>query len=443
MTPVFMGLMFSAGALPADPHLGLRLLPILGYLLALFGVFLFVRRRYGGAAAIVAVLLICLSPFRSYSIEARPYAMLAGFLAMAAACWQRQGEAKAATPLLYLFFLLGVSIHYYGALAIVCFAGAEALYLVRERKVRWPVWILLMVSTGLVAALIPIAHKWQLMHGRFFWARPDLPTMLSTYSTYLAMDINMGIVLLALASLIFPIHFLSNKPGDGGAGAGRRGFSAPEKALAYSFMLFPAALVLGAMVAGSGYTPRYGWPAILGIAFLAAVLFDSIKDRHVSVAISLAMVLAFGAQEAKDLGKAIGVVAARNPTQSIDSSTLARIAKQYPEHPLVLADGHTYLEMAHYSSAPLKYRLTQLTNSEEALRITGTDSVETANIELSRFVPLNIQDGNRFLAKHRAFILQSSRSRREWLTRYLMDKGYKLRLLSEDGKDSIYFVEAP
>jgi hypothetical protein len=442
MTTVFMGLMYSAAALPIDPHLALRLPTILGYLLAILGVFLFVRKRYGGTTAIVAVLMVCLSPLRPYGIEARPYAMLTGFLAMAAACWQRSGETRAATPFLYLFFLLGVSVHYYGALAIGCLAVAEAVYVAGERKLRWAVWMLLMASAGLVAAQLPIIHKSQSMYGKFFWAKAGPTTLLSTYSTYLGMDMNMGVVALVLASLIFPVRVLWRSRANGDLGAGRGGFTAAEMALAYAFLLFPAALVLVTMAAGSGYTPRYGWPAILGLAFLAAILFDTVKSRHISFAVFAALLLAFGAQEAKDTLKATGLMAARHARPQNDTSSLALVAERYPGYPLVLADGHLYLETAHYSAAPFKNRLTQLTNSKEALRATGTDTVETANVQLARIVPLNIQDSNQFLAKHRAFILQSSRSRREWVTAYLVENGYKLRLVSVGNGDLIYLVES-
>ena len=65
-----------------DPHVLLRLPSILGYILTLLGVYWFARKRLPVTASMTAVLLVILSPFRGYAIEARSYSLLVGFLAI-------------------------------------------------------------------------------------------------------------------------------------------------------------------------------------------------------------------------------------------------------------------------------------------------------------------------------------------------------------------------
>src|SRR5262249_18166535 len=89
MPPSYYILLRIAGAVPGDPHLILRLPSILGYVLTLLGVYWFARKRVPANGSLIAMLLITLSPFRHYALEARSYALLVGFLAVSAAVWQR------------------------------------------------------------------------------------------------------------------------------------------------------------------------------------------------------------------------------------------------------------------------------------------------------------------------------------------------------------------
>ena len=76
--------------------------------MTLLGVYWFVRKRLPAIAGLAGALLITLTPFREYALEARPYALLVGFLAISAVLWQRIGEKRLMTPLFGLFLGLAV-----------------------------------------------------------------------------------------------------------------------------------------------------------------------------------------------------------------------------------------------------------------------------------------------------------------------------------------------
>src|SRR5262249_21153528 len=113
MPPGYYVMVQFANMLPGDPHIILRLPSMFGYLFTLVGVYWFVSKRLPALAGLAAVLLITLSPFRQFALEARSYSLLTGFLAMSAVLWQRIDERPFMKPLFALFLALAVSCHYY------------------------------------------------------------------------------------------------------------------------------------------------------------------------------------------------------------------------------------------------------------------------------------------------------------------------------------------
>jgi hypothetical protein len=111
MPPGFYLIIRLARMIPGDPHVILRLPSILGYILTLVGVYWFAEERMPAPAGLAVVVLVTLSHFREYAIEARSYALLVGFLAIAAVCWQRFGERWFMAPLFAIFLTLAVACH--------------------------------------------------------------------------------------------------------------------------------------------------------------------------------------------------------------------------------------------------------------------------------------------------------------------------------------------
>ena len=100
MPPGYYAIVKLARMLPLDPHVTLRVPSIACYLLTLIGVYCFARKRLAVLPAAVAVLLLSLSPFRAFALEARSYALLVGFVAISLCLWQRAEDKRYMTPLL-------------------------------------------------------------------------------------------------------------------------------------------------------------------------------------------------------------------------------------------------------------------------------------------------------------------------------------------------------
>lgn len=243
MTPGFLGIMSAAGRMPGDIHINLRLPSIAGYLLTLTGVFLFIRKRLGGACAVAAVLLIALSPFRAYATEARPYAMLTGLLAAAAASWQRLDERRPATPLMYASFLAAIAMHHFAGLAIGCLMAAEAVLAYCERRPRKRVWGLAGAAIILAAWQLPMAMQSAAVYTNPVSKGPQLNQMLQTYKYYLGLPLNFAVVVLLAASLALLALMYQQWPRAGAEKKPGSGFTLPELAMALMLVLYPAMLV--------------------------------------------------------------------------------------------------------------------------------------------------------------------------------------------------------
>ena len=75
-----------------------RLAPMLSFLAALTGIYVFVRRECGAVFGLLAVVLTLSQPAWEYSFEARPYGLLLAFLMLALVSWQSATRAADGTP---------------------------------------------------------------------------------------------------------------------------------------------------------------------------------------------------------------------------------------------------------------------------------------------------------------------------------------------------------
>src|SRR5262249_26331675 len=111
MPPTYYLLVRISRMIPGHPQVTLRLPSIVGYLMTLAGVYWFARKKLPAIAGLVAALVITLSPFREFAIEARSYSLVVGFLVISAVLWQRIDTARFMTPLFAIFLTLAVSCH--------------------------------------------------------------------------------------------------------------------------------------------------------------------------------------------------------------------------------------------------------------------------------------------------------------------------------------------
>jgi 4-amino-4-deoxy-L-arabinose transferase-like glycosyltransferase len=155
-------------------RLAIRLPEILAYLVFCLYTYLFVARRTNELHGVIAMVVPTLTAAGYYASEARAYALVLAFAAVALVCWQASAEGRhrrAAVVGLALALALATSAHYYAVLIVVPLALGEVARSLARRAVDPPVWIAFGFSFLPLAAFIQLiraAHNYAVD----FWGRP-------------------------------------------------------------------------------------------------------------------------------------------------------------------------------------------------------------------------------------------------------------------------------
>lgn len=436
--PGYHILLQLAKILPGDPLVTFRLPSIVGYLLTVLGVYWFARRKLPAIAGVAAALLITLSPFRAYALEARSYALLVGFLAISAVLWQRIGEKRLMTPFFALFLALAVSCHHLAVVAVSSFGVAELSWTLLSRRIRWGVWAACLLATSPFFLGLPLLLRFRDIYGKNFWAQPSWNMITSTYSFYLGISSTLALVLIVFFGKVAGGSLLRMCRTPGKGTVDERSFSAPEIILVSGFLYFPALLVVLAKLLHGGYTDRYGWPAILGLVLGLTYLLRPLWHKPASIHLLGALLIAFVVQGGLDFELLSKPGSAKLDDQRW--TRLAELSRSEPGIPIVIGSPVTYLEAAEYAPQELRGRLVQIVDPDTAVRLVGTDSEKGSRI-LAQFFPFCVEDLGPFQTAHEKFILFSG-GLGEWFTQYLVGKGYHLRLLSKGGDNPIYMADS-
>jgi hypothetical protein len=254
---------------------------------------------------------------------------------------------------------------------------------------------------------------------------------LSSYSFYLHVDVKFILVFIVLFATLVTVSLLRGRDESP-----RASFSVPELILIGGYLFYPPLLVLLTTLGGGGYTERYGWPAILGLVLGMVYVFRTICSRSSSAYLLGALVLVVFNQGRIDIKPLI------KPASTVDDrwSTLAELSRGKVGIPIVIASGLRYLEAAKYAPSEVREKLVEVSDPEIALRLTGSDTTEKTIRLLAQFIPLRLEDLAFFEATHPTFILVSG-DWGDWITRYVLEKNYRLRLISSSSHDAVYMAE--
>jgi len=437
MPPGYYLIVRLGSILPGDPHVTLRLPSILGYILTLLGVYWFARKRLPAFAGLAAVFLITLSPFREYAVEARSYSLLVGFFAISAALWQRIGEKRFMTPLFALFLTLAVSCHHLAVVAISAFGVAEFTWILLWHRIRWGVWAACLLASCPFFLDLPLIVHLREVAGKHFWSPAHWDMICTTYGDYLGLDWRLALVFVVFWGITVGYSLLQmlSRPRDGSL---ERDFALPEIILVGGFLFYPALLVaLTKLLSKSGYTPRYGWPAILGLAVGSVYLVRPIWLKSSSAYLLVALLIVFAVQEGSDFRTLYQAGSIRMDGRW---TKLVELSRDEPGIPIAIGSGHKYLEAAEYAPPELRDRLVVVVDEDIATRLVGSDTCDKTLRLLTEFIPLRVEDLAAFQAADQRFILVSGGTR-DWLTHYLVKSRYHLRLVSEDAGGSLFIAD--
>ncbi len=442
--PYYLLEKFFSQLIPND-HIAFRLPSILAFCLMEWCLFVWLKKRHNSRIAIIAILLPFMTPlYLTYTVEARPYCIVAACLSLALVAYQRLPAARWA-------FLLGLSLfaaqsfHFYSIFMMSPFFAAEAVYSFKTRIFRWSVW------AALSAGSLPLFVFWRELasvksyYSPHFWIHPTffgvlriygwifgIPQgSLSTPSWLIAAALLLTAIVLVVSAL-FLLRALRASPNQ-----------LPffhERVVIAGFLLLPITMFLATKITNGGLTDRYLLPVTLGLV-LAAAAGLSLASRRVSLLLGAALCLAIAIQES---GFWLSFYSDYQLGFAQPNSAQPLVAKaDHSNLPVVIADGHDYLELDHYAVGSWKQRLMYLSDPDAAAALGRPDSTERELLVLRDFTPLRVFEYKKYRSTRSEVLVYShptSQNDPDWFVLWLMSDGWTLQRLATDGHDSVYLA---
>src|SRR5262249_16727805 len=113
--------------------------------------------------------------------------------------------------------------------------------------------------------------------------------------------------------------------------------------------------------------------------------------------------------------------------------------------PVVVADGHDYIEWNHYSPAAVRRRLVYIADPAAAAAYGRSDTTEKEVAVLPEFAGLRVVTLQEFVDTHSQFLLYSRVSwenKPDWWVLRLLADGYSVKKLAGEGDSTMYLVGA-
>jgi hypothetical protein len=183
--------------------------------------------------------------------------------------------------------------------------------------------------------------------------------------------------------------------------------------------LMPLLLIGLATFTTNLFTPRYALWVLIGFALLNTLVLATATTRYARVgpvvACSLAALLV-----AREFHSTFLEGGPRySALMSQELSTLPE-----GEDPVVVANVHVFMELAYYTSSPLRERLVFPLSKELDLRYTGVDSIALLMDGYRRHSLLRVEELDDLLRQHSRFILAAEPF--QYLQWHLVSKGYRV-----------------
>ena len=406
-------------ALFGDSELALRLQAVAGFGLLLWCLWKLVSRRAPAVYGLAAMLFASLTWGLRYAHEARPYALVMAFSALALLLWSlaADGRERRTGLLLGLAATLALllSSHYYAALVLVPLGIGELVRSVRRRSIDWAVWAALVLPASVLALYLPFIQAVRSAYEKNFFSQAEIMDTWGFYFVLLQPAFFPSIAALAVAAFVG----WKLDPAPAGDNPAERG-SLYEPHLMFAILalaLLPIAYVGLAMATTGAFVYRYALAALAGVTLLFIdVLHNQFGARTKALA-SFCAVLG-----AAFLGLRLAPAAAsfasggelkelRDELAAIESAAAADAA------PVTVSAPQPYVQYAHYARPGLRARLEYWGDPELALEHLETNSAEYALRNLAPWAGLEVGTFAEADASSRRFYLAEIRGHKsDWMT---------------------------
>lgn len=390
------------------------------FVIGLFAVYAYVRRRVPFLAAATAFVLPVATLAVFYAYEGRAYGLLFASGPLALLAWQRaveQPRDPLRLALLTVALCVGPFSHFMGVLCLVPVAAGEAWRSVTGRRVDWGIAGAFGAACLGCLLLIPFARNAAALSGAFWASGYRLADVFGYYGAFLGYAAGAALIVLAAAVLAASWSFWR------GGAKERAEVPAHELVAACVLALTPlSAYVLAEGLTGA-LTARYTIALVPGIAMLVAYLLAQVQAaaRLVGLA-SLTFLTSVGLWH---LGSAAVAYRGNEPIPAEIRELLQRSSL-----PVAFDSPHLYLEYSYYAPGQAAGRFHYPMDAATAVALRGINNDEIALRGLSRAAPLNVMDYAPFRDRHDEFLVLYSLRFRTALVNALQSDGFCLRTVA-------------
>lgn len=287
LPPTYYWLAQGFSAVLGQTPLAIRMPAILGYFLFPLSVFFLLRRRVSWQVAFAAMFFTCVTAADWARTTARPYGIVVGGFAVAAAAWAdlpNSRNRRRRCLLIYAGLSLALLVHFLAVYVVAALAVAELLRSRHERRIHWDCWIALAASFATLLLwfplILPIYHSTHVsVQTPGFYAKPTIPKLLR-FSADMLLGTFPELMTLLFVALLIPLELAKR---ESSTGLGGPPWQKRENAQSYrsldilTFAAFtlPAVAFVSSQFVGS-FNERYFIAATLGVVLLLARGLDSL-----------------------------------------------------------------------------------------------------------------------------------------------------------------------
>lgn len=487
-TPPFFYLVTRASLrMFGDNDVALRL-PELGAVLLAAGCMLaVVARRSTLVHGTIAALLLLATQAGFYAYEARPYALVLGFVALCFLLWQLRldGGGPLVVTGLALAATAAVATHYYAVLALLPFVVAEATRAVGRRRLDVAVAGAFAVSLVPLLVAAPLIEAARAYSGSFWteysWRSPvefngwlftrsaieAVPLLELSVLVWLACglalhtlllselesaerrrvvtrvslalaavalvglvafrvagsDVSVATVLVALIGLAAVVTVGVLQLRTPETSRSPSGSALPEIVAASAFLAVPLVAVVLAEITTGAYTPRYALPAVLGVVVLLPLALHRLEEGRIVAGLVVAVLLVVVV--GRSYWNQADDIRTATRAQADLLGSLQRIVDD-TDLAIAVADPHDFFVLSHYAPPALRARVLHLSDQRAALQYTGSASTEDGLVVLSRFAPLDVRRFRPYVESNPRFLLLLAVRQGNWVVRALERDGRAL-----------------
>jgi len=407
-----------------------RLPEILGFALAIVGTFLFVRRRAGNAYGLLAAALLLSGIPADLSIQARPYGLMLGLIALALVAWQASSSAVVrsyrstlADILLFVALAALLLTHVFGLLAWAAIAAGELVQSIERRRLEPARILAFLLPLAAVAFYIPLLQN----HGTSafpaaFQASPN--DIFEFYIGHIAREL-ICIWLSALTIILLAGRsWLRGSPGFF--------LTRPEWVVTSGLIAIPFVIIFRLMTLHAAFFDRYGTAGSLGIFILFAIFFcwwSGSRPASAVVAALIALLISSRIPDAITAATQGQIFRHTEPSAVL----LSPVALTDPSLPLVDASGLTFLEMNRREPSQLLDHTYYLVGGPAAIQYAHASIFEGMALEAKLFhLRGQVETYSQFLQEHPHFyVFGTYEYPEDWLLRKLQADGATLRRLGD------------